>query len=378
VGPLRFAPPVLYNTTKQITAFQPGKACIQLTTPYGVKYENQTSEDCLYLNVYTPYIPSADAPCDCSAKKPVMVYFYGGSFEEGWANVQDYDGGNLVSRGDVVVVTLNYRVGILGSVTTANELDGNQGIKDQILALKWVQQNMYDIYRLVEKYAVLTEYSASFGGDSSRVTIFGQSAGGQSVVAQLSSSASKGLFSAAISQSAPLGISWVTRSVNSKYITPALSNVTNCTSTIESELVACLRAVPASDFVSKPVVGYMLEAATKAYGLFDQRNSGLSEAEPYLPITAASGGTEGVIDDQFRYLLANNTLPNRVAFMAGTTKNEGGLFINGIPGFGKQLPNTEKEYIGVLESGQIAANDTIAGIIKDGTVCDIAFSMYGY
>lgn len=114
----------------------------------------------------------------------------------------------------------------------------------------------------------------------------------------------------------------------------------------------------------------MLEAATKAYGLFDQRNAGLSEAEPYLPITAASGGTEGVIDDQFRYLLANNTVPNRIAFMAGTTKNEGGLFISGIPNFGKPLPNTEKEYIGVLESGQIAANDTIAGIIKDGTVCD--------
>lgn len=113
---------MLYNTTKQITALQPEKACVQLSTPYGVEYQNQTSEECLFLNVYTPYIPSGDVPCDCSAKKLVMAYFYGGSFEEGWANVQDYDGGNLVSRGDVVVVTLNYRVGILGTVTTATRI----------------------------------------------------------------------------------------------------------------------------------------------------------------------------------------------------------------------------------------------------------------
>ena len=71
-----------------------------------------------------------------------MVWFYGGSFIEGWSDLPDYDGGNLVSRGDVVVVTVNYRVGALGFLTTNSIINGNQGLQDQVLALNWVQQHM--------------------------------------------------------------------------------------------------------------------------------------------------------------------------------------------------------------------------------------------
>jgi acetylcholinesterase len=71
-----------------------------------------------------------------------MVYFYGGSFEEGWSGLPDYDGGNLASRGDVILVTVNYRVGILGFLTTQTAFPGNQGLQDQILALEWIQQHM--------------------------------------------------------------------------------------------------------------------------------------------------------------------------------------------------------------------------------------------
>lgn len=71
-----------------------------------------------------------------------MVYFYGGSFLEGWASIPDYDGGNLASRGDVLLVTLGYRVGALGFLATENLVAGNQGLQDQILALQWIQEHM--------------------------------------------------------------------------------------------------------------------------------------------------------------------------------------------------------------------------------------------
>ena len=98
-------------------------------------------EDCLTLNIYTPYVPSPGTN-DTLSRKPVMVYFYGGSFTAGWSDQPDYDGGNLASRGDVIVVTVNYRLGALGFLTTKTILAGNQGIQDQVLALHWVQQHM--------------------------------------------------------------------------------------------------------------------------------------------------------------------------------------------------------------------------------------------
>ena len=71
-----------------------------------------------------------------------MVFFFGGSYEEGWADLPDYDGGNLASRGDVILVAVNYRVGILGFLATNSTLGGNQGLQDQILSLQWIQQHM--------------------------------------------------------------------------------------------------------------------------------------------------------------------------------------------------------------------------------------------
>lgn len=146
----------------------------------GVKGEK--SEDCLYLNVWTP-------ACD-GAKRPVMVWIHGGAFVTGAGSVGLYNGKTLSLSGDVVIVTINYRLGSLGFLrlhdVTRGRIPstGSEGIADQIAALEWVRDHI-----------------ASFGGDPGNVTIFGESAGGMSVVSLLASPKARRLYHKAICQS---------------------------------------------------------------------------------------------------------------------------------------------------------------------------------
>jgi para-nitrobenzyl esterase len=140
------------------------------------------SQDCLYLNVWTP---KAD-----SVRRPVMVWLHGGAFILGSGSTGLYSGGRLAHRGDVVVVTLNYRLGAHGFLNPRTLCSGserpvaNLGIRDQIAALEWVRDNI-----------------DAFGGDPENVTIFGESAGGMSVGTLLAAPAASGLFHKAILQS---------------------------------------------------------------------------------------------------------------------------------------------------------------------------------
>ncbi|MES1261085.1 MAG: carboxylesterase family protein, partial [Acidobacteriota bacterium] len=150
---------------------------------YEFMAHNDVSEDCLYLNVWTPAKTASE-------KRPVFVYLYGGGFNEGSAAVPAYDGEGLASKG-LVVVTINYRVGVLGFLAHAglsgeneHHASGNYGLLDQVAALQWVQRNI-----------------ARFGGDPARVAVAGQSAGGMSVHALIASPLGKGLFSRAIVES---------------------------------------------------------------------------------------------------------------------------------------------------------------------------------
>ena len=146
--------------------------------------ELRTDEDCLFLNVYTP---RADG-----GRRPVMVWIHGGAYTIGSGDM--YDGSRLARRGDVVVVTLNYRLGVLGWLAL-DHLDpglagsGNNGIRDQIEALRWVRDNI-----------------SAFGGDPGNVTIFGESAGGGSIGALLGAPDADGLYHKAIIQSGPVAI----------------------------------------------------------------------------------------------------------------------------------------------------------------------------
>jgi para-nitrobenzyl esterase len=141
------------------------------------------SEDCLYLNVWTPAKTGKD-------KLPVMVWIYGGGFVSGSAACPIYDGEALAKEG-IIYVSINYRVSVFGfmshpdlSAETSSKSSGNYGLMDQLAALKWVQKNI-----------------ASFGGDPNRVTIAGQSAGSIAVQALVSSPLARGLFQGAIAQS---------------------------------------------------------------------------------------------------------------------------------------------------------------------------------
>ena len=186
VGALRWREPQpVQNWTAPRQADTAGPACLQ---PRGTSIENggdpgKIDEDCLYLNVFAP-------PAKPTAALPVMVWIHGGGLVIGAGALSMYDGSAL-ARHDVIVVTINYRLGALGFFSHPaldRESAGgpvNFGMLDQIAALRWVQENI-----------------RAFGGDPARVTIAGQSAGAQSVLALMASPVTAGLFSAAIAESA--------------------------------------------------------------------------------------------------------------------------------------------------------------------------------
>ena len=147
-----------------------------------IRIEQPQSEDCLYLNVWTPGIDDA--------RRPVMVWIHGGAFNMGSGSEPTSDARNLASRGDVVVVSINYRLGLLGFLNldeiTGGKIPstGNEGLLDQVAALRWVRDNI-----------------AAFGGNPDSVTVFGESAGAMSIGCLLAMPATKGLIHKAILQS---------------------------------------------------------------------------------------------------------------------------------------------------------------------------------
>jgi para-nitrobenzyl esterase len=186
VGSLRFRAPELPDSWEGIrdaTSFSPVAPQTQreIMEFFGNDVSNM-NEDCLYLNVWSP---GAD-----DKKRPVMVWIHGGAFVSGSGSSSWYDGASFAAQGDVVVVTINYRLGILGFLHLGEiggaeyATSGNCGILDQVAALKWVQDNI-----------------AAFGGDPNNVTVFGESAGAMSIGVLLGFPSAQGLFHKAILQS---------------------------------------------------------------------------------------------------------------------------------------------------------------------------------
>jgi len=189
VGPLRFRAPRPVErwggtrpATRAAAAATQGRGLGQSARALGAG----VGEDCLYLNVHAPGAALVDG-----RPRPVLVWLHGGAFTSGSGAL--YDGSRLAEEGDIVVVTVNYRLGVFGFVDFASVLEvdvpSNLGLRDQLAALRWVQQEV-----------------AAFGGDPAQVTVAGESAGSISVALLLASAQSRGLFRAAVMQSGSLNL----------------------------------------------------------------------------------------------------------------------------------------------------------------------------
>jgi len=184
-GKLRWMPPEPRKPWRGVrSALKFGAISVQKQINPGTQFQTiePFSEDCLFLNVWTPGLDNA--------RRPVLFWIHGGGFQSGAGSLPLYRGSLLAKRGDVVVVTINYRVGVFGFMNwyeiTGGKIpaSGNEGLLDQMLALKWVQDNI-----------------ARFGGDPDNVTVFGESAGSMSISCMLSMDQARGLFQKAIMES---------------------------------------------------------------------------------------------------------------------------------------------------------------------------------
>jgi carboxylesterase type B len=258
------------------------------------------SEECLYLNLWTPTRSGVK-------NLPVMVFIHGGFFVSGAGSLPVYDGARLAVRGAGIVVTLNYRLGALGFLaggSGADRLVGNYGFEDQQLALQWVRNNI-----------------RSFGGDPSKITIFGESAGAMSVGAHLVAPGSGTLFRSAIMESNPYGIPLKTppqaAQIRSEFDT--MTDAAVCRGRL-----ACLLRLPAATIVKAQGKVVPIQQ------LFAGRLGAIVTWAPYVDRRLISGQ------------------PNEAAIarplIAGTNRDEGTLFV------GAAIPKglSTLEYVGLV------------------------------
>jgi para-nitrobenzyl esterase len=235
VGDLRWKPPqpvknwtgILKCNTFSASPMQNNPVPFMMWTEEFITPPANLSEDCLYLNIWTP----AKSPKE---KLPVLVWIYGGGFSSGSAACAVYDG-EEISRKGIVFVSINYRVGVLGFLAhpelrseSEHNVSGNYGLLDQVAALLWIKKNI-----------------EAFGGDPEKVTIDGQSAGSMSVCAMVASPLAKGLFRGAIAQSGGI----LTNFMKRKY-SETEKNGTAFMEKMKAENIADLRKKPAKELIA--------------------------------------------------------------------------------------------------------------------------------
>nr|CAD7403628.1 unnamed protein product [Timema poppensis] len=249
------------------------------------------SEDCLYLNVYTPQLPDGS-----SDVLPVMVWFHGGGWVSG-AGTSKFYGPQFLLDKDIVLVTVTYRLGPIGFLSTGDEAaPGNFGLKDQVAALRWVQDNI-----------------AVFGGNPNSVTIFGESAGGASVHYHILSPLSQGLFHRGISQSGTALCSWtLAPNGSSKHQAQRLATLLNCPSSPSKALVDCLRRREAKDII----------ATDKDFMEWD-----VDPLIPFKPVveTTAEEGEDIFIPDHPLNMILNKSREFNIPWITGLNSGDGGL-----------------------------------------------------
>jgi para-nitrobenzyl esterase len=303
VGALRWQPPqpaARWSGVRDTTQFAPH--CPQPPTPFG---QASTSEDCLFLNVFTPSNTYGGG-----SHHPVMVWIHGGALVTGESD--DYIPAKLVEDG-VTVVTINYRLGALGflahpALADANGQSGDYGLMDQQAALRWVQRNI-----------------ANFGGDPHNVTIFGESAGGLSTLSQVASPQARGLFERAIVESGSYNLTQASLS-SAESAGESFAASAGCA----SQTAACLRSLPVSTIL----------ANENAAGYTPNVNSEV------LPATLKTAFATGNF--------------NRVPIINGTNRDEWRLFVALSELEGN--PVTASNYLGMISS-TLGVPATVAAVI---------------
>ncbi|XP_077546239.1 acetylcholinesterase-like isoform X2 [Haemaphysalis longicornis] len=235
------------------------------------------SEDCLKLNVWAPI-----SPIECVA---VLVWIYGGGFYSGTSTLDVYDARRLVAEENVIVVSMNYRVASLGFLSFGDELmPGNAGLYDQLLALQWVRENI-----------------RAFGGDPTRVTLFGESAGAASVGVHLLSPLSRSLFQGAILQSASPTVPWGFHDKETaREAARRLAKAMKCSESLDHSTINCLRRKNPNDLVQNEsnkggVVDFAFTPVEDGK-LIRNFTQALKEARPFLrtvPVLLGSNVNEG-------------------------------------------------------------------------------------
>jgi len=286
VGALRWKPPQPRAAWHgQLDATQFANHCPQLASFFGLA---TTTEDCLYLNVYTPSNPPNYAKEDL----PVMVWIHGGGLVEGESD--DYDPTMLVAE-DVVVVTLNYRLGVLGYLAHPalsnggpHGASGNYGFMDQQAAIAWVRSNI-----------------RNFGGNPNNVTIFGESAGGLSVHVQLASPRANGLFQRAIIESGAYLLLSINLAADTATLATAetwgtaLASSVGCADQTAAETAACLRDVSVATLLAYPGAGQIAAPNVDGYVLTQTIGEALESGKfNHVPVM------EGSNHDEWRLFVA--------------------------------------------------------------------------
>lgn len=282
--PGRFQYSTLYSKSGQtIDATEYGDNCIQTG-------DARSSEDCLFLNIQTPYLPRAGA--SGSHLRPVLFSIHGGGFNSGnGRGTSGQDGGNFASREDIVSVQINYRLGSLGFLAIQGSLQGNYGIGDQITALRWVKNNI-----------------AAFGGDPAKITIIGDSAGAGSVRVLLGSPLviKENLIAGGIAQSnlgggRSLGLDGNYGTTFSSYLSIEDSYAragrqvlqqAGCDQGAVSQQTACLQNVPTDKLINGTAATYVVHDGTivDTVQLIVAMNHGSTAQVPVIFGTTANDG----------------------------------------------------------------------------------------
>ncbi|KAK9390633.1 Alpha/Beta hydrolase protein [Lipomyces mesembrius] len=287
VESLRFADPVPFVPSKNVTYDASS------LPPFCIQYTSYQSEDCLFLNVFRPEYSENEM------RLPVMFWIHGGSLLVGGTPDPTIYGASLAKAKNMIVVTVQYRLGLLGLFDDGSNT--NFAVKDVILALKWVKKNI-----------------GKFNGDPSLITIAGQSSGGTMIRALMSTIQTVGIFSRAILMSDPMDYGFNKRSTSVNLITGMIYNATGCSD------ISCMRGLSLTDILTAQAA-----VMSNGPGTYPEINS----AQPFSPVIDNT-----LIMKDFSTYVERGNLPIQVPLIVGTVADEGNSQVEGV--FSSPVPVT--------------------------------------